>query len=284
MTAGAGGASATYVHGGGGGAASFMGNGGGGNTSTATGSAAGPGAGGGGGYGRISDSRGTTHAGNSGGSAKAIIYFESETTEQYSTTAVTNRDSGSGPEITEPGGSSGGSSGGLSGGCVFPGTKIAITKDRNIDIVNFVSGNPIDFCNPDTLEHFQQQTLANCFYRKANKKITLTLEDGKSIALTANHAVLTPEGFKTFEPTINGFPLYTLGDKLATVDGYRKIDSIKNEPINETTVYNIITENSLMVANGIIISGELNMNIENIAVDPSVTPGGGDLNKDDNRP
>ena len=215
---------------------------------------------------------GKTHDGNSGGDACARFYYESETTTQYSTTAVANRDTGTGPSS-----GSGSSGSGENLGCVFPGTQIYLTKETSVDIVDFEQGSPIDFCNPDTLEHFQQQTLANCFYRKATKKIILTLEDSKSIALTTNHAILTPEGFKTYCPTINGFPLYIVGEKVATVDGYKKIDTIQEEHIDETTVYNIITENSLMVANGIIIAGELNMNVENIAlsgpgIEKEVTP------------
>jgi intein/homing endonuclease len=147
-------------------------------------------------------------------------------------------------------------------GCVFPGTQIYLTENTSIDIVDFKGGTQIDFCNPSTLEHSQQQTLNRCIYDKATKKITINLEDGKAIALTANHAVLTPEGFKTYCITPENFPLYKIGDKLATVDGYKQIVSIKESIIYETTVYNIITENSLMVANGIIIAGELNVNVD----------------------
>lgn len=274
---GEGGIKANYTHGGGGGAASFIGVGGTGKSVLAV-TSPGLGGGGGGGYGDVSrSSNGSCSTGSPGGSAGAIFYYESYTDRLYSTTAVTNRDSGSGPEIDsgddDNPGSSGGSSGGTvgGGGCVFPGTQIYLNKDTSVDIVNFTGGTPIDFCNPDTLEHFQQQTLVSCFYKRATKKVIITLEDGKNIALTTNHAILTSEGFKTYFTTINNFPLYSIGDQVATVDGYKKISMIQEENINETTVYNIVTENSLMVANGIIVAGELNLNIDVTAISgPSV--------------
>ena len=272
---GEGGIAANYIHGGGGGAASFIGVGGTGKSVLAI-TNPGLGGGGGGGYGDVSrSSNGSSSSGSPGGSAGAIFYYESYTDGLYSTTAVTNRDSGSGPEIEDDddsgsgSGSGGGSVGG--GGCVFPGTQIYLSKDTSVDIVDFIGGNPIDFCNPDTLEHFPQQTLVSCFYKRATKKVIITLEDGKNLALTPNHAILTSEGFKTYFNTVNNFPLYSMGDQVATVDGYKKITMIQEENISETTVYNIITENSLMVANGIIVAGELNLNVDVAALQgPSV--------------
>jgi hypothetical protein len=161
---------------------------------------------------------------------------------------------------------------GPNGGCVFAGTQIALDADTSIDIVDFVGGTPIDFCNPDTLEHSPQQTLTRFFYTKATKKVVLTLEDGKTVEVTPNHVVLTEEGFKTYLDNYD-YLKYKVGDKLATVDGYKELVSIQEEEVPETTVYNIATENSLMVANGIIIAGELNYNTETIVL-------GGNTSKD----
>jgi hypothetical protein len=153
------------------------------------------------------------------------------------------------------GGSSGGGTGGGSG-CVFSGTKIALTEDTSLDIAEFKGGMTIDFCNPDTLEHFPQQTVAKLFSEQATEKVIITLEDGKTLELTPNHVVLTTEGFKDYLDN-SQFPKYHIGDKLATIDGYKELVEIQEETIEQTTVYNIATENSLMVANGIIVAGEL---------------------------
>lgn len=204
------------------------------------------GSGGGGDYSHDNDERGTSgRNGGIGGGAFARFYFESTCTDSF---------------VITPGGGSGGLT------CVFPGTQIALDKDTSIDIVDFVGRTPIDFCNPDTLEHFPQQTLARLYSSRATKKITIWLEDGKTVSLTPDHAILTKEGFKTYTSTVNMFPLYTVGDTVATVDGYKKIISLQDENIDASKVYNIITENSLMVANGIIIAGELNYAIDPTAV------------------
>ena len=158
-------------------------------------------------------------------------------------------------------------------GCVFAGTQIALDADTSLDIADFVGGTPIDFCNPSTLEHSTQQTLARFFYEKSTDKVIITLEDGKTLELTPNHAVLTEEGFKAYLDNYD-YPKYKVGDKLATVDGYKELVSIQEETVPETTVYNIATENSLMVANGIIVAGELNYNIEAAAL-------GGDISKEE---
>lgn len=250
-----------YCWGGGGGGASIFAKGGnGGNidysTGTVTNTNANYGAGGGGGYVYIDDGGAAaviTGRNGSGGGAFARFYFESTTTSSY-TTSSSGDDSG----------------GGSLGGCVFPGTQIALDKDISIDIVDFKPKSSIDFCNPDTLEHMSQQTLAKLVSNQATKKIVLWLEDGKTLELTPDHAVLTEEGFKTYETTVNMFPLYSVGEKLATVDGYKKIISIQEENIDATKVYNIITENSLMVANGIIVAGELNYNIDPSAINDSI--------------
>jgi hypothetical protein len=163
--------------------------------------------------------------------------------------------------------------GGSVGGCVFAGTQIALDADTSIDIADFVGGTPIDFCNPSTLEHTPQQTLTRFVYDKSTDKVVLTLEDDKTLALTPNHVVLTEEGFKAYLDNYD-YPKYKVGDKLATVDGYKELVSIQEEVIPETTVYNIATENSLMVANGIIVAGELNYNIETLAF-------GGDTSKEE---
>lgn len=233
----------TRLWGGGGGGASIFGNGGTGGCPPKAYGGAGtdgkPGSFGSGGGGAWSID-GSCGGYGTGGSAYMKIYYESTSTESHSSS------------------SSGG--GGL-GGCVFPGTQIFLDKNNSIDIVDFKAGTLIDFCNPDTLEHFPQQTLVRLFYTKATRKITLGLEDGKSIALTPNHAVLTKEGFKAYLDDYT-FPKYEVGEELATVDGYKKIVSIQDEYIDPTTVYNIITENSLMVANGVIVGGELNYNLD----------------------
>jgi hypothetical protein len=146
-------------------------------------------------------------------------------------------------------------------GCVFAGTQIALDADTSIDIADFVGGTPIDFCNPDTLEHSTQQTLARCYSQHAAKKVTLTLEDGKTLELTPDHVVLTEEGFKAYLDDYK-YPKYAIGEKLATIDGYKQITSIQEEDIEATTVYNIITENSLMTANGIIVASEPELTVD----------------------
>lgn len=163
--------------------------------------------------------------------------------------------------------------GGSIGGCVFAGTQIALDANTSIDIADFVGGTPIDFCNPSTLEHSPQQTLTRFFYEKSTDKVIITLEDDKSLEVTPNHVVLTEEGFKAHLDDYM-YPKYAVGDKLATVDGYKAITAIQEEVIPETTVYNIATENSLMVANGIIVAGELNYNISTLAL-------GGDTSKEE---
>lgn len=261
-----------YCWGGGGGGASIFSGGGHGGGKVSLTSGFSPtngysGSGGGGGYVLVSD--GTTYENNQfvlteaaragkGGSAYARFYYESDVAEPIE--SVTNTTTPTNPS-TSPLPDSGG--GGL---CIFPGTQIFLDKDTSIDIVDFKGGTPIDFCNPDTLEHFPQQTLARLYSSRATKKITIWLEDGKTVSLTPDHAVLTKEGFKTYTSTVNMFPLYTVGDKVATVDGYKKIMSLQEENIDASIVYNIITENSLMVANGIIIASELNYVIDPTAV------------------
>lgn len=249
--------------GGGGGASIFAAGGNGGTKSpsgTATrGGAGNYGSGGGGGYILKADEN---NYGNQsviynrsslGGDAFARFYFESTYTNAYSDSSDSSGSEGGGGSIPNP-------------GCVFPGTQIFLDKDTCVDIADFKAGTPIDFCNPDTLEHFPQQTLVRFFSKHATRKITLWLEDGKTIALTPDHAVLAKEGFKTYLDN-DMFPKYNVGEELATVDGYKKIISIQDEPIDATTVYNIATENSLMVANGIIVAGELNYNTDTMALD-----------------
>lgn len=158
--------------------------------------------------------------------------------------------------LTEPSSGGGDGTGGGTGGCVFSGTKIALTENTSLDIAEFKGGMAIDFCNPDTLEHFPQQTVAKLFSEHATEKVIITLEDGKALELTPNHVVLTTEGFKDYLDN-SQFPKYHIGDKLATIDGYKELVDIQEETIEQTTVYNIATENSLMVANGIIVAGEL---------------------------
>jgi hypothetical protein len=226
--------------GGGGGASIFAAGGRGGDTSTGALSGS-SGSGGGGDYCLQSDTRNsyTPRSSGNGGLAALQIYYEAETAESYT-----------------PGSSGGGSGGGPSLGCVFPGTQIFLDKNTSIDIAAFENGTPIDFCNPSTLEHFPQQTLLRVFSERATKKITLELEDGKSIELTPDHAILTEEGLKVYQED-DMFPSYHLEEKVATVDGYSRIIAIHEEPIKPSLVYNIITENSLMVANGIIVGGEI---------------------------
>jgi hypothetical protein len=158
--------------------------------------------------------------------------------------------------LSQPSGGGGDGTGGGTGGCVFSGTKIALTENTSLDIAEFKGGMAIDFCNPDTLEHFPQQTVAKLFSEQATEKVIITLEDGKALELTPNHVVLTTEGFKDYLDN-SQFPKYHIGDKLATIDGYKELVDIQEETIEQTTVYNIATENSLMVANGIIVAGEL---------------------------
>lgn len=175
---------------------------------------------------------------------------------------------------TEGGDDTGGNEGGgvvrpvRPGGCVFAGTQIALDENTSVDIVDFVGGTPIDFCNPSTLEHSTQQTLVRFFYTKATEKVTLTLEDDKTIDLTPNHAILTEEGLKVY---LEGhtLPKYSIGERVATVDGYKELVNIQEKTVNETTVYNIATENSLMVANGIIVAGELDYNIDVTSINGS---------------
>lgn len=264
---GDGGAKVSNCVAGGGGCASFLGVGGQGCWNGGTPDSPGLGGGGGGGYGITNETKGTTRAGASGGNAGMVIYYEASAVSPYSISeACSNYDSGDGPYVrngytngTAP------SPGGSGGGCVFAGTQIALDKDTTIDIVDFVGGTPVDFCNPDTLEHFPQQTLVNVWYTKGICKVTIQLEDGKTLAMTPNHPILTKDGFKSYLYD-HMFPRYDLGEYVATVDGYKQITSIQVEPIDETTVYNIITENSLMVANGIIVGGELEYSVEPAAI------------------
>jgi hypothetical protein len=242
---GSGGYTASYSGswwGGGGGGASIFGSGGAGGYPNTNGTNGGAGAGGGGGWATTS----STGSAGTGGSAYIKVYYESPNSESYTVSGGT--------------------------GCVFPGTMIALDKDTSIDIKDFVGGTPIDFCNPDTLEHFPQQTLNRLFYQHATKKITVDLEDGKTLSMTPNHVVLTKEGFKAYLDDYT-YPKYDIGDELATIDGYKKIISIHDENIDPEMVYNIITENSLMVANGIIVAGELEYGTSAAAV-------GGDIEKE----
>lgn len=154
------------------------------------------------------------------------------------------------------------------GGCIFAGTQLSLDQTATIDIANFVPGTQVDFCNPDTLEHFSQQTIARLYSQHATTKITIQLEDGKKIALTPDHPILTLEGLKLYIKN-QYFSQYIVGDFVATIDGYKQIVAIKEENIDPTIVYNLVTENSLLVANGIIIAGEIGLNIETTAITDS---------------
>jgi hypothetical protein len=266
---GDGGQSVAHCAAGGGGLSSFLGRGGQGDWKGGSPTAAGRGGGGGGGVGRSDESSGTSHAGLAGGPAGIDIYYEGAGANPY-TTACTNYDSGDGPTASN-GANNGVTTPPSTGGCLFAGTEVALDSTTSIDISEFIGGTPIDFCNPDTLEHFPQQTLANLWYAHATRKITIELEDGKTLSMTANHPILTKEGFKSYLYD-HMFPKYDLGDFVATIDGYKQIIGIQDEPIEETKVYNIITENSLIVANGIIVGGELEYSI-----DPALIDGGGNF-------
>lgn len=264
---------------GGGGQGSFLGKGGSGRASTSSSiTAAERGGGGGGAAAAYVDA----NKGNSatwenwgqGGSAGARFWYESTTAASYkpvTSPSPSQYNSGTGASHLDvmPAEGKYENSGGLpggGGGCLFAGTQLYLDSESTINIEDFTAGSPIDFCLPDTWEHFPQQTLTTATYRNSTKKLTLILEDNKQISLTANHAILTDEGLKTYEPTINQFPLYTFGDRIATIDGYKELIAIQTEFVPPTTVYNIVTENSLMVANGIIIAGELNLGVEDIAI------------------
>lgn len=253
---------------GGGGCASFLGVGGQGKW--LNGSPDSPGLGGGGG-GAYATTGGTTTSGAAGGNAGMVIYYESSAVSPYTISeACSNYDSGDGPNPRN-GYSNGTPPSPSGGGCVFAGTRIAIDKDNTIDIIEYRNNMQIDYCDPDTLEHSPQQTLTYCFIGDSRRKITLGLEDGKMLSVTANHPILTKDGFKSY---LDGhmFPKYKLGELIATVDGYKELTSIQDEPIDPTEVYNLITEKDTMVANGFIVGGELEFATDSISLDRGFEP------------
>lgn len=221
------------------------------------------GAGGGGGAGKYNDTT-VSQTGGTGGSASMRIFFELESDSGYSLAcsysssidSVPTRD----PNDTDPGWSG---SGGITppSTCVFPGTQIALNETTTIDIVDYEPRSPLACCHPDTLEYSIQQSPAKLIYRQATQKVTLTLEDGKTIALTPAHVIATKEGFKDYLDESN-YPKYSTTDEVATINGYKKIASIIEETVDPTPVYSIITETNFMVANGIIIAGELDFDLQ----------------------
>lgn len=208
------------------------------------------GAGGGGNGNRVTGTAAT------GGSAVICFYYETPTMTPYSGSGANYYES-DGIQVSDP--TEGSNE--PSVGCVFPGTQVFIDQNTSVDIVDYEPRSPLDFCDPDTLEHSIQQSPAKLRYKAATCKITLQLEDGKKISVTPNHIILTKDGLKWYLDDSN-YQKYGMGDEVATIDGYKKLVSITDENIEKTTVYNIITEHDLMVANGIIIAGELNFDLE----------------------
>jgi hypothetical protein len=115
----------------------------------------------------------------------------------------------------------------------------------------------VAFCNPDTLEWSPQRSGTLFVKASVDKKIIIHLEDGKKLECTEDHPILTKEGFKTFASGWN-FDTYTTKDFCATIDGYKQITNIQEVEIEPTVVYNLATENSLMIIDGFIIGSELN--------------------------
>jgi hypothetical protein len=222
------------------------------------------GAGGGGGAGKYNDTS-VSQTGGTGGSASMRIFFEKVSDNGY--TLACSYISGvddfpdKDPNDTDPGWTGGG--GGITppSTCVFPGTQIALNETTTVDIVDYEPRSPLACCHPDTLEYSIQQSPAKLIYRQATQKVTLTLEDGKTIDLTPAHVIATKEGFKDYLDESN-YPKYSTADEVATIDGYKKITSIIEETVDPTPVYNIITETNFMVANGIIVAGELDFDLQ----------------------
>lgn len=184
-------------------------------------------------------------------SIKLPISASSNTTTTYSSTADGTL------TISAPQGGTLTFTGVYSGAeCVLPGTQILVDLDgttKNVEdlvvgdgIVTYDQGNAV------------MSTIDRIVSVQHGQYIKITLQDGKILCISSDHAIYTMDGWKAFEPELTETPdkvgMLLKSDSLLTTDGYVKISTIKVVNKLDAVMYNLgIAGHDDYYANGILV-------------------------------
>lgn len=140
--------------------------------------------------------------------------------------------------------------------CVLPGTQILVDLDGT-------TKNVEDLVVGDNIVTYDQgsavmSTIDRVVQVQHGQYIKITLEDGKILCISIDHAIYTADGWKAFEPELTETPdkvgKLLKSDSLLTTDGYVKISTIKVVNKLDAVMYNLgIARHDDYYANGILV-------------------------------
>lgn len=175
---------------------------------------------------------------------------------------------------TTPGGSftfrvSASTSGGGGGGdCCFPaGTPVLLADGTTMPIEKLTVGTIVIGYDPDMQQFCETEIMRTIQKKHRNDIYELERADGITFLMTANHVVLTKNGWKAIDPERgkHGVPdeditELIIGDELLGVNGnYIKIENIKyRDDLQDQNVYNIdVEEADTFIAYGIVAHNDV---------------------------
>lgn len=160
------------------------------------------------------------------------------------------------------------SSGGGGGDCCFPaGTPVLLADGTTMPIEKLTVGTIVVGYDPDTQQFCETEIMRTIQKKHRNDIYELERADGVTFLMTANHVVLTKNGWKAIDPERGKYGVpdediteLIIGDELLGVNGnYIKIENIKyRDDLQDQNVYNIdVEEVDTFIAYGIVAHNDV---------------------------